>query len=166
MLRKFSKPLLRFPVKWANAVTDWLLGLTSDGSLTILNSASPATGTPKISVNPAWLAAQITGTASSGRPVPFALAVTAGTSQSAESESPARSNDYWAYGLAYKTDGTTKANSANERDGFTFDVVTRSVKSALTNYLYFRTITVSPLGVIVAVSKENKCVAVVDKDYM
>ena len=165
MIRKFSKPLLRFPVKWANAVSDWLMGLCSDGSLTILNSAAPSNGVPKIAVNPSWLANQIAGLSDRERTAPAALAATESTSLAPSDETPTKSADRWSYGTSVKADGTSD-DPANKRRGCSFDVVTRVRRVDLVNYLYFRTVTVSPLGVIVSVSPESKCVACLDTSYM
>lgn len=56
MLRFFNSAHPLFPVRWANAVTGWLLGLCSDsGSITIRNTATPGRGDgPSIDVNLAW----------------------------------------------------------------------------------------------------------------
>lgn len=164
MIRKFSKPLLRFPAKWANAVSDWLMGLCSDGSITILNSATPSNGVPKISVNPSWIANQIAGLSDRERTAPAALAATESTSLAPSDETPTKSADRWSYGTSQKADGTSD-DTANKRRGCTFDVVTRVRRIDLVDYLFFRTVTVSPLGVIVSVSPENKCVACLDTSY-
>ena len=61
MLRLFHSQHPLFPVRWANAVTSWLLGLRSNsGSLTINNTATPGNGDgPSIDVNLAWAKALI-----------------------------------------------------------------------------------------------------------
>jgi len=61
MLRLFYSRHPLFPVRWANAVTSWLLGLRSNsGSLTINNTATPGNGDgPSIDVNLAWAKALI-----------------------------------------------------------------------------------------------------------
>ena len=61
MLRLFHSRHPLFPVRWANAVTSWLLGLRSNsGSLTINNTATPGNGDgPSIDVNLAWAKALI-----------------------------------------------------------------------------------------------------------
>lgn len=166
MLRKFDKRILRFPVKWANAVTDWLLGLCSDGSITINNSASPSNGVPRIAVNASWVSNLIAGVYDRDRPSPAALAATADAHLAPSDECPAKKSDAWSLGVHTPADSSaTDPSSSVARTGCTFDVVTRSQRVDLVDYLYFRTVTVSPLGVIVAVSAENKCVAVIDTTY-
>ncbi len=56
MLRLFNSTHPLFPVRWANAVTNWLLGLYSNsGSITIKNTQTPGRGDgPSIDVNLAW----------------------------------------------------------------------------------------------------------------
>ena len=57
MLRFFNSAHPLFPVRWANAVTGWLLGLRSNsGSITVRNTQTPNGGDdgPSIDVNLAW----------------------------------------------------------------------------------------------------------------
>lgn len=56
MIHLFSKARFKFPIKWANAVTKWLVGLKSDGSINIANTMNPTEDSgPTISVNRGWL---------------------------------------------------------------------------------------------------------------
>ena len=61
MLRLFHSRHPLFPVRWANAVTSWLLGLRSNsGSITVNNTATPGDNDgPSIDINLAWAKALI-----------------------------------------------------------------------------------------------------------
>lgn len=180
MIRQFSHSILRFPIKWANAVAAWIANLCSDGSLIIQNSMNPSEGTPCIKVNTGWLSSTLWGMNTikdnyvqndkDWTRSPLTLRQT-GTGNNLAPTENTQSTDYrkdnWAFGTAMGLSSDNKTAVSFENGdtsrGVEFDVLTRSVyEVGGVDYLYFRTITVSPLGVITKVSAENKCIAVRD----
>ncbi len=182
MIHLFNTSRLKFPVKWANAITRWITGLTSDGSITIKNTANPTENEgPTLAVNTEWLRSILQGMTTpsnmdisaiygAGKTIdPLTLTRTGTGDDLAPTDMSTKSTDYrkdkWSFGTAcgLKNGSPISFADGDKFRGVQFDVLTRSVyESGGKDFLYFRTITISPLGVITNVSEENKCIAVRD----
>ncbi len=166
MLKHFTSSFLRFPVKWANAVTDWLLGLSSDGSIIIQNAATPTPGLPKVSVSKGWLYNTLQAGAGESSEEFHALSSPRAADYASASESPPTVADSWLRGLGTRTKANGGGNTGTSPVGLTFRVITRTQLAAGVNYLYFRTISVNRFGCIVSVGPEEGCAACMDQSMM